>query len=165
MLSETSVLTAGYDGVEEGKSLSPNTEKAKEQTTFSERSWEREIQSRGRRYPDKRFLNPSKDELMSDLRALAQKHDFELVSVRLLTPRQLAPKIVARTEHDLDLAHAKPRPTNAVTAPGVLVAFPPKRDSNALRRLSAHLRRETLVPTRRFVREALDEVLELRRIS
>jgi hypothetical protein len=47
----------------------------------------------------------------------------------------------------------------------LVVAFPPKRDSNALRPLSAQLRRETLAPTRRFVREALDEVLELRRIS
>jgi hypothetical protein len=73
---------------------------------MAERSWEHEIQSRGRRYPAKRFANPSKDELMDDLRALAQKHDFELVSVRLLTPRQLAPKIVVRTKHYLDLAHA-----------------------------------------------------------
>jgi hypothetical protein len=102
-----SVLTAGYDRVG-GKSRSPNAEKAKAQAAAAERSWEYEIQSRARRDPEKRFSNPSKDELMGDLRTLAQKNNFDLVSVRLLRPRQLAPKIVVRTKHYLDLAHATP---------------------------------------------------------
>src|SRR5258705_2355162 len=87
-----SVLTAGYDRVG-GKTPSPNAEKAKAQAAITARSWEHEIQSRARRYPEKRFANPSKDELMADLRALAEKNDFDLVSVRLLMPRQYAPKI------------------------------------------------------------------------
>jgi hypothetical protein len=102
-----SVLTAGYDRLG-GKSASPNAEKAKTQAAAAERNWEHEIQSRGRHYPKKRFANPSNDELLGDLRALAQKNDFELVSVRLVRPRQLAPKIVVRTKHYLDLAHATP---------------------------------------------------------
>jgi hypothetical protein len=102
-----SVLTAGFDGVG-GHSPSPNATKAKANAAFARRTWEHEIQSRGRRYPAKRFANPSKDELIADLRALAQKNDFELVSVRLLMPRQLAPMIVVRTKHYLDLAHATP---------------------------------------------------------
>lgn len=102
-----SVLSAGYDRVG-GKTPSPNTEKAKAQAAFAERSWEQEIQSRARHYPKKRFANPSKNELMGDLRALAKKNNFELVSVRLLMPGQLAPKIVIRTKHYLDLAHATP---------------------------------------------------------
>jgi hypothetical protein len=100
-----SVLSAGYDRVG-GKTPSPNIEKAKAQAVITARTWEHEIQSRGRRYPEKRFANPSKDELLADLRALAQKNDFDVVSVRLLMPRQLAPRIVVRTKHYLDLAHA-----------------------------------------------------------
>ena len=102
-----SVLTAGYERVG-GKSPSPNAEKAKAQAAATERSWENEIKSRAQRYPEKRFSNPSKDELLGDLRALAHKNKFDLVSVRLLVPRQLAPKIVVRTKHYLDLAHATP---------------------------------------------------------
>jgi hypothetical protein len=105
--SKSSVLTAGYDRVG-GKSPSPNAEKAKAQAAIAERSWVHEIQSRGRRYPAKRFSNPSKDELMGDLRALAHKNDFDVVSVRFLMPRQLAPKIVVHTKHYLDLTHATP---------------------------------------------------------
>jgi hypothetical protein len=102
-----SVLTAGYDRVG-GKSPSPDAEKAKAQAAAAERSWEHEIKSRAQRYPEKRFSNPSRDELLGDLRALAQQNNFDLVSVRLLGPRQLAPKIVVRTKHYLDLAHAAP---------------------------------------------------------
>jgi hypothetical protein len=58
--------------------------------------------------PRNDFSNPSKDQLMGDLRALAQKHDFDLVSARLPMPRQAAPRIVVRTKHYLDLAHATP---------------------------------------------------------
>jgi hypothetical protein len=104
---KSSVLTAGYDRLG-GTSASPNAEKAKVQAAAAERNWEHEIQSRGRHYPKKRFANPSKDGLMGDLRALAQKNGFELVSVRFLLPRQLAPKIVVRTKHYLALAHATP---------------------------------------------------------
>jgi hypothetical protein len=105
--SKSSVLMAGYDRVG-GKTPSPNAEKAKAQAVFAERSWEHEIKARGRRYPKKRFSNPSKDELIADLRALAQKNDFDLVSVRFPRPRQLAPKVVVRTKHYLDLARATP---------------------------------------------------------
>jgi hypothetical protein len=104
---KSSVLTAGYERLG-GKTRSPNAEKAKAQAAMTERAWEHEIQSRARRYPKKRFSNPSEDQLMGDLRALAKKHDFELVSARLLMPQQVAPKIVVRTKHYLDLAHATP---------------------------------------------------------
>jgi hypothetical protein len=104
---KSSVLTAGYERVG-GKSPSPNAEKAAAQAAMAERNWEHEIQSRAQRYPEKRFSNPSKDDLMGDLSALAQKNDFDLVSVHLLMPRQLAPKIVVRTKHYLHLAHATP---------------------------------------------------------
>lgn len=102
-----SVLTAGYDRIG-GKSPSPDAEKAKAQAAAAERSWEHEIKLRARRYPEKRFSNPSNDELLGDLLALAQKNNFDVVSVRLLMPRQRAPKIVVRTRHYLDLAHATP---------------------------------------------------------
>jgi len=104
---KSSVLTAGYERFG-GKTPSPNAERAKAQAAMTERAWEHEIQSRARRYPEKRFFNPPKDQLMGDLRALAQKHDFELVSAWLPMPRQVAPKIVVRTKDYLDLAQATP---------------------------------------------------------
>jgi hypothetical protein len=102
---KSSVLTAGYDRLG-GKSPSPNAEKAVAQAAMTKRSWLHEIESRARRNPKERFLNPSKDELMGDLRTLARKNDFDIVSVRLLKPRQLAPMFVIRTKHYLELAHA-----------------------------------------------------------
>lgn len=104
---KSSVLTAGYDRFG-GKSPSPNAEKAVAQAAMTKRSWLHELESRGRRYPRERFSNPSKDDLMGDLRALAQKNKFDLVSVRLLMPSQLAPMIVVRTKRYLELAHATP---------------------------------------------------------
>src|SRR5207247_101479 len=41
-----------------------------------------------------------------ELGAAARSHDFEVVSFRLLRPRRLAPRIVVRTTHYLELAHA-----------------------------------------------------------
>jgi hypothetical protein len=102
---KSSVLTAGYDRLG-GKSPSPNAEKAVAQAAMSKRNWLHEIESRARRHPKERFLNPSMDELMGTLRTLARKNDFDIVSVRLLKPRQLAPMVVIRTKHYLDLAHA-----------------------------------------------------------
>jgi hypothetical protein len=104
---KSSVLTAGYDRLG-GKSPSPNAEKAVAQAAMTKRSWLHEIESRARRYPKERFSNPSKDDLMGGLRTLAQKNNFDLVSVRLLMPRQLAPVIVVRTKSYLKLAHATP---------------------------------------------------------
>jgi len=43
---------------------------------------------------------------MLALRRAAQRYDFDVVSVQLLRPRQLAPKVVVRTKHYLALAHA-----------------------------------------------------------
>ena len=43
------------------------------------------------------------------LDAAARRNDFEVASLRLLRPRGLAPRIVARTKHYVELAHAAPR--------------------------------------------------------
>src|SRR6266487_1561509 len=83
---KSSVLTAGYDTMQ-GKRPSPNAAEALASARTVERSWRHEIYSRAARYPQARFPNPSVHKLMGDLRLLAQKYDFTVVSVRLLRPR------------------------------------------------------------------------------
>jgi hypothetical protein len=102
-----SILTAGYEGLR-GKRPSPNAKEALAQARIAERGWLREITSRARRYPEARFPNPPSAELVRNVREYAQRYDFDIVSVRLLRPRQLAPRIIVRTKHYRELAQATP---------------------------------------------------------
>ncbi len=76
--------------------------------TMSER-WERELRRRAQADPTTRFPNLDPSVLRRRLRLAANRHDFQVVSVRVLRPRQLAPKIVVRTTHYLELAQATGR--------------------------------------------------------
>jgi len=71
--------------------------------------WHSELRKRAREAPRERFDNLSPQVLRRRLDAAARRYDFEVVSFRLLRPRQLAPRIVVRTRHDVELAHAVPR--------------------------------------------------------
>jgi glycosyltransferase involved in cell wall biosynthesis len=71
--------------------------------------WRSELRTRAREAPKQRFDNLSPQVLRRRLDAAARRYDFEVVSFRLLRPRQLAPRIVVRTRHDVELAHALPR--------------------------------------------------------
>ena len=71
--------------------------------------WRSELRKRAREAPRQRFDNLSPQVLRRRLEAAARRYDFEVVSFRLLRPRQLAPRIVVRTRHDVELAHAVPR--------------------------------------------------------
>ena len=73
-------------------------------TTLSH--WKLELQSGARQNPGKRFPNLSPDELRARLSAAADRYGFEVVSLDLLQPRQLAPKVIVRTKDYLRLAHA-----------------------------------------------------------
>ena len=73
---------------------------------LARRQWEHEIRSRAREAPGEHFANLSAATLRERLREAADEHGFELVSVKLLRPRQLAPEIIIRTTDYLDLAHA-----------------------------------------------------------
>jgi hypothetical protein len=79
--------------------------------------WERELRERARAAPDRRFDNLDPRLLRRRLAREARRHRFRVVSIRLLRPRQLAPRIVVRTTHYLELARA---------TPAILAALDPK---------------------------------------
>lgn len=105
--SNESVLTAGYDRAR-GHRASPGPAAAIESARHSEQSWRHELAQRARTQPHEVFDNPAATELRQELRKVARRYDFEIVSVQLLRPRQIAPRIVVRTKHYLDLARAIP---------------------------------------------------------
>lgn len=70
--------------------------------------WERELASRARARPRQTFANLPVEVLRVRLAAFARRYDFEVTSLRLRHPRQLAPDVVVRTSHYLELAHALP---------------------------------------------------------
>jgi hypothetical protein len=68
--------------------------------------WEREITSRARAHPRQEFTNLPVPVLRARLAALARLYDFEVTSMQLRRPRQLAPSIVVRTRRYVELARA-----------------------------------------------------------
>lgn len=74
----------------------------------SRAQWRQEIARRAREDPATRFPNLAPFLLRQRLAEAARRYDFEVVSVRLLRPRQLAPEIVVRTKRYLRLARATP---------------------------------------------------------
>jgi hypothetical protein len=68
--------------------------------------WGREITSRASAYPRQTFSNLPAPALRARLAALARRYDFEVTSMQLRRPRQLAPSIVVRTQHYVELARA-----------------------------------------------------------
>lgn len=69
-------------------------------------SWIRDMNEAAREYPGIRFRSPGREILLTRLEREARAHDFEVVSVRMLRPRQLAPAVVVRSTHYVALAHA-----------------------------------------------------------
>jgi hypothetical protein len=59
---------------------------------------------RARRAPAQRFDNLSPLVLRRRLREAARRYHFRVVSLELLRPRQLAPKIVVQTQHYVGLS-------------------------------------------------------------
>jgi hypothetical protein len=70
--------------------------------------WLTELRKRAREAPRQRFDNPSPTVLRERLDAAARRYRFDVTSVRLLRPRGLAPRIVVRTKHYVELAQATP---------------------------------------------------------
>jgi hypothetical protein len=68
--------------------------------------WIRGLNAAARQYPGIRFRSPSRTVLLARLRREARAHDFQVMSFRMLRPRQLAPLVVVRTTHYVDLARA-----------------------------------------------------------
>jgi hypothetical protein len=72
------------------------------------KQWEREVRKRAIEAPRQHFANLSPDALKKRLAKAAHDHDFRIVWVRLLRPRELAPEIAVRTTHYLALVRALP---------------------------------------------------------
>jgi hypothetical protein len=70
--------------------------------------WERQIRSRAIESPREHFANLSPETLKKRLAEAARDHGFQVASIKLLRPRQLAPEIAVRTTHYLALARALP---------------------------------------------------------
>jgi hypothetical protein len=70
--------------------------------------WEREIRKRAQADPTTRFQNLDPAVLRQRVSEASSRYDFDVVSVELLRPRQLAPKIIVSTTDYLGLAHATP---------------------------------------------------------
>ena len=75
---------------------------------YARRYWQRQLRIRAREAPNQVFKNPSSNSLRSAVRSEARSNHFRVVSLQLLRPRQLAPKIVVQTTHYLSLARAAP---------------------------------------------------------
>jgi hypothetical protein len=73
---------------------------------ISRPQWRQEIAKRAREAPRERFANLAPSLLRQRLAEAARRYDFEIVSVRLLRPRRLAPEVVVRTKHYLRLARS-----------------------------------------------------------
>jgi hypothetical protein len=68
--------------------------------------WKRELRRGVTERPDLRFDNLTPAELTRRLEKAADEHGFEVVSVKLHRPRQLAPEVVVRTTHYVDVARS-----------------------------------------------------------
>jgi hypothetical protein len=79
---------------------------ARKAARVTEGSWRRELRKRARASPRQRFANLAPAVLRARLRQAAGTYGFEVVSVDLLRPRQLAPKIVVRTDDYLGMTQA-----------------------------------------------------------
>jgi hypothetical protein len=83
-----------------------SSEEARGVAKTASANWEHELRSRAVADPRTQFPNLPPAELRRRLDLAAEKLDFEVVSFRLLEPKQLAPRIVVRTQHHVRLAEA-----------------------------------------------------------
>ena len=101
-----SVLDEGVTFGGRGKPHVIGSTEARQAGARSLTEWQRELRKGARQNPAKRFQNLSPDELRARIDRAAERYDFDVVSLELLRPRQLAPKVIVRTSHYLRLARA-----------------------------------------------------------
>jgi hypothetical protein len=81
-------------------------EQARQAGAQSLAMWKRELRRGVRERPELRFDNLTPSELRRRLARAAKDYGFEVVAVKLHRPRQLAPEVVIRTTHYLDVAQS-----------------------------------------------------------
>jgi len=101
-----SVLDEGVRPGRSGKAHVIDSSEARRAGRATLSDWKRELQKGARQNPGKRFSNLSPAELRARLSAAADRYSFEVVSLDLLQPGQLAPEVIVRTKDYLRLAHA-----------------------------------------------------------
>lgn len=104
--TDRSVLMAGVRPGSLGKPHRVDSREAVRQAASSRGYFLRQIRVAARTRPGEQFDSPPLEELLPELRHQAKRHHFQLVSVRMLHPRQLAPLVVVRTTHYVGLARA-----------------------------------------------------------
>jgi len=103
-----SVLDEGIRPGMSGKTLVISRAEALKDGRLRLAYWKSEIRKKVQADPKTRFQNLDPDLLLQRISDAASRYHFEVVSVELLRPRQLAPKLIVRTTHYLDLAHDTP---------------------------------------------------------
>lgn len=73
---------------------------------LAQAAWRKELEKRARRDPAQRFDNPARTAFRRRLHQLAGRYGFEVVSAKVLRPRQDAPLVVVRTTDYRGLAKA-----------------------------------------------------------
>jgi hypothetical protein len=104
--SDSSVLMAGTRLGVSGKVHRVGPREAVLQALSARGSWSRDLKKAAQQAPGVRFASPSRDVLLARLERESKAHDFEIVSLKMLRPKQLAPVIVVRTSHYVALARA-----------------------------------------------------------
>jgi hypothetical protein len=87
---------------------------------LAKHAWLTDLKAQAREHPGLRFDNPERRELRRRLHDLAGRYGFEVVSVKVLRPRQDAPLVVVRTTDYRGLARA---------TPAILKQLDPKRNT------------------------------------
>jgi hypothetical protein len=101
-----SVLDAGVTFGHLAKAHKIGPAEAARDARAAHAEWYRETAKRAREDPRTRFPNLAPFLFRQRLAEAARRYGFQVVSVRFLRPRQLAPEVVVRTKHYVELAHA-----------------------------------------------------------
>ena len=104
--SHGSVLDAGVSFGHMAKAHKIGPAEAARDVRAAHVEWRREIAKRAREDPRQRFPNLAPFLFRQRLAEAARRYGFQVVSVRFLHPRQLAPEVVVRTKRYLELARA-----------------------------------------------------------
>jgi hypothetical protein len=106
--SHRSVLDAGVTFGPMAKPRRISASEARHDARVAHAEWRREIAKRARQEPRTHFPNLAPFLLRQRLAEAAKRYGFDVVSLRLLRPRQLAPEVVVRTKRYFALARAMP---------------------------------------------------------
>jgi hypothetical protein len=104
--TDRSVLMAGVSARMSATVYRIGPTQAIRQGRMSRAYFRRELKVGARSRPGEQFESPPLSELLPRVRRQAAQHQFRVVSLRMLRPKQLAPMLIVRTTHYVGLARA-----------------------------------------------------------